>query len=82
MQRRGVEKATTSCCWRNNAWIGVDDDGELVLIKNIGKPFSGGLRMPPAASELEFASTVGVNLHVISCMNELKAFKSVKPHDH
>ena len=22
-QRRGVEKAATACCWRNNAWIGV-----------------------------------------------------------
>ena len=32
------------------------DNVELVLIKNIGKLFSGGLlRMPPAASELGFA---------------------------
>ena len=31
------------------------DDAEVALIKNIDKLFSGGLRMPPAASELEFA---------------------------
>jgi hypothetical protein len=31
------------------------DNVELVLIKNIGKLFSGSLRMPPAASELGFA---------------------------
>ena len=31
------------------------DNIELVLIKNTGKLFFGGLRMPSAASELEFA---------------------------
>ena len=31
------------------------DNVELALVKNIGKLFSGGLRMPPTASELEFA---------------------------
>ena len=31
------------------------DNVELVLRKNIGKLFPGGLRMPPAASELGFA---------------------------
>ena len=31
------------------------DNVELVLIKNVGKLFYGGLRMPPAASELGFA---------------------------
>ena len=31
------------------------DNVELVLVKNKGKLFSGGLCMPPAASELGFA---------------------------
>ena len=33
----------------------VHDNVELVLIKNIGKLFFGGLHTPPAPPELEFA---------------------------